>query len=168
MTPGLSRRGMAGLLTGAAGLAVMPLAARGDDVKIEALGVTCIDYRLIDAGVAFFHKQGLQKEYDQVALAGASLAASSPKFPTSNAAFWDHVQIARQLHRISRVVFLDHRRCGAYEVAFGPNYAPDGAPELAQHRRVMEATETAMKQMHPDLKTEYWLMALDGSYDRVL
>src|SRR5262245_17590523 len=113
----------------------LPARASGN---IEALGFTCIDYRLVDDAVAFFAKQGLTNEYDTVSLAGASLAAVSPVFPSSNAAFWDHVDIAKKLHNIKEIVVVDHRDCGAYKVAFGKDFAGAGAPEAAQHKAVME------------------------------
>ena len=84
---------------------------------MTALAITCIDYRLVDDAVRFFDAKKMTNDYDQVSLAGASLAAVSDKFPSSNAAFWDHIAIAKQLHSIKKVVLLDHRDCGAYKVA---------------------------------------------------
>src|SRR6478672_10014383 len=72
------------------------------------------------------------------ARAGASLAAVSPKFPSSNAAFWDHVGIAKQLHHIKKVIVVDHRDCGAYKVAFGKEYKGERVAETAQHKTVMD------------------------------
>ncbi len=102
--PHLSRRHF-GLIAGA--FALVPLAARA--AEVEALALTCIDYRLVDDGIRFIDGMGLTKNFDQVALAGASLAAVSDKFPTSNAAFWTHVDIAKSLHHVKKLVVLDHR-----------------------------------------------------------
>src|SRR5262249_42079394 len=132
------------------------------------LGLTCIDYRLVDDGVAFFDSQGLKGDWDQVALAGASLAAVSPRFPSSNKAFWDHVDIARNLHNVRKLVVLDHRDCGAYKVAFGKAFAPSGKPELEQHKGIMLQTKAMLRTKHPELTSEFWLMALDGKVERVL
>lgn len=162
-----SRRAFAGLATGAAGLALMPLRAYASGT-VEAMGVTCIDYRLVDDAVNFFAKLGLANEYDTLSLAGASLAAVSPKFPKANAAFWDQLAIAKELHHIKKVIFVDHRDCGAYKVAFGDNYAGGHNAETAQHKTVMEAAKTALLQMHPDLAAEFYLMALDGKAERIL
>jgi len=149
----MSRRGAARLFAGAAGTMLLPFRARASG-EIAALGVTCIDYRLVDDAVRFFDKLGLTNEYDELALAGASL--------------WDHVTIAKQLHHIKKVIVLDHRDCGAYKVAFGKDYAGEHAKETAQHKTVMESVRTAMTQMHPDLGTEFYLMGLDGSAERIL
>jgi len=163
-----SRRAFAGLAAGAAGLALMPLRAQASGA-IEAMGVTCIDYRLVDDAVNFFAKLGLTNEYDTLSLAGASLAAVSPKFPKANAAFWDQLAISKDLHHITKVIFVDHRDCGAYKVAFGDKFVGEPpAAETAQHKTVMEAAKTALTQMHPDLKAEFYLMALDGTAERIL
>ncbi len=164
---GLSRRHFAGAALGLAGLTAFPLRASAAG-GITALGLTCIDYRLVDDGMRFFDAQHLTNDYDQVALAGAALAAVSPKFPSSNKAFWDHVGIAKTLHNIKKVVVLDHRDCGAYKVAFGDKYESERNRETAQHKAVMLTVQTMLKQRHPDLSSEFYLMALDGTAERVV
>src|ERR1700752_4402757 len=89
--PGLSRRNFGLLAVSALSISMFPLAARAAG-HAEALALICIDYRLVDAAAKFYDETlHLKDEYDHVGLAGASLAAVSPKFPSSNAAFWDHV-----------------------------------------------------------------------------
>ena len=161
--PHLSRRHF-GLIAGA--FALVPFAARA--AEVEALALTCIDYRLVDDGVHFIDGLGLTKDFDQVALAGASLAAVSDKFPSSNKAFWDQLDIAKTLHHVKRLVVLDHRDCGAYKVAFGDKFAPNPPQEDAQHKGVMEQLKVKLLAMHPDLASEYYLMALDGTAKRLL
>jgi carbonic anhydrase len=158
---------MAALFAGAAAAAWIPFRARAAGT-VEALGLTCIDYRLVDDAVRFFAGLGLTKQYDELALAGASLAAVSPKFPSANSAFWDQLAVAKELHHIRKVVVLDHRDCGAYKVAFGKDYAGEHDAETAQHKTVMTSLRTAMAQMHPDLEPEFYLMALDGKAERLL
>lgn len=162
----IDRRALGKLLAGAAGAAALPGAAQAADVT--ALGITCIDYRLVDSGVHFFHDKNLTRDYDQVSLAGAALAAVSETFPKSNAAFWDHVNIAKSLHHIKKVIVVDHRDCGAYKVAFGKGFKADTAGETAQHKAVMQQVKTRMAKEHPELACEFYLMALDGRTERVL
>jgi carbonic anhydrase len=162
-----SRRDFSLLLAGAGILAAMPFAARaaGD---VDALCVTCIDFRLVASTAPFFDSMKLHGEYDQVSLAGASLAAVSPKFPSANAAFWDQLEIARNLHHVRRLVVLDHRDCGAFKVAFGKDFAPCCGAETAQHKSVMLQVQQELAKTQPGLPSEYYLMALDGTAERVL
>jgi len=161
-----SRRGALGILGGALGAALVTTQVEG--ATVTALAITCIDYRLVDDAVKFFDSHKLTNDYDQVSLAGASLAAVSAKFPSSNAAFWDHVAIAKQLHAVKKVIIVDHRDCGAYKVAYGKDYHGEGAAELAQHKAVMEEVKAKMHKLHPDLTTEFYLMAVDGKTERVI
>jgi hypothetical protein len=158
---------MLGLAVGVAGLGFLPMRAEAAG-GVTALAVTCIDYRLVDDAVRFFDGKKLTNDYDQVSLAGASLAAVSDKFPESNAAFWSHINIAKQLHNIKKVIVLDHRDCGAFKVAFGKDYKGDGAGETAQHKQVMLAVRDKLHKTHPDLQSEFYLMALDGSAERII
>jgi hypothetical protein len=164
---GLSRRNFASLALGAAGLVAFPIVARASG-NVSALGLSCIDYRLVDDGVRFFDGLKLTNDYDQVALAGASLAAVSDKFPSANVAFWDQLGIAKTLHHIHRVVVLDHRDCGAFKVAFGKDFAAAHDAETAQHKGVMTQMQAMLKTKHPDLSSEFYLMALDGKAERVV
>ena len=162
----INRRSLGKLMAGAAGAAALPKAANA--ATVTALAITCIDYRLVDDAVKFFDGKHLTNNYDQVSLAGASLAAVSDKFPSSNAAFWDHIGIAKKLHSIRRVIVVDHRDCGAFKVAFGKDYRGDGAAETAQHKGVMEQVKAKLNKLHPDLDSEFYLMALDGKAERVV
>lgn len=162
----IDRRDLAKLLAGVAGASLLPFTVRA--ASVSALAVTCIDYRLVDDAVRFFDAKHLTNDYDQLSLAGASLAAVSQKFPSSNAAFWDHINIAKQLHSIKQVIVVDHRDCGAFKVAFGQDYKGEGSAETAQHKGVMEQVRTKLTATHPDLASEFYLMALDGTTERVL
>jgi len=110
----------------------------------------------------------MTNDYDQVSLAGASLAAVSDKFPSSNAAFWDHIGIAKTLHHIKKVIVVDHRDCGAYKVSFGKDYKADAAGETTQHKSVMEQVKAKLAKTHPDLASEFYIMGLDGKTERVV
>jgi carbonic anhydrase len=157
---------MLGLLGAAAGF-LLPQGAKAAG-GVTALAITCIDYRLVDDAVRFFDGKKLTNDYDQVSLAGASLAAVSDKFPESNAAFWSHIGIAKQLHNIKKVIVLDHRDCGAFKVAYGKDYKGEGAAETVQHKTVMQQVKDRLAKTHPDLASEFYLMALDGSAERVI
>lgn len=162
----MHRRHALGAFLAGAGASLLPGAAKAADVT--ALGITCIDYRLVEFAPTFFHDKNLTRDYDQVSMAGAALAAVSDKFPKSNAAFWDHVNIAKQLHHIKKVIVVDHRDCGAYKVAFGTAYKGEGAAEALQHQAVMRQVKARMAKVHPELGCEFYLMALDGKTERVI
>ena len=149
-------------------MGVSPVASEAEGATVTALAITCIDYRLVDDAVHFFDSHKLTNDYNQVSLAGASLAAVSAKFPSSNAAFWDHIGIAITLHHIKKIIVVDHRDCGAYKVAFGKDYKADHAGETAQHRGVMVEVKAKLAKLHPELIAEFYLMSIDGKTERMI
>lgn len=161
---GLTRRSFVALGGGLCAT-LLPRPARA--AQTEALAFSCIDFRLVDAAVKFFDRVVHPKDYDLLALAGASLGAVSPKFPSTNTAFWDHVEIAKSLHHIRKVVVLDHRDCGAYKIAFGKEFAAEHDAETAQHKTAILQLKAALAQRHPDLASEFYLMGLDGTAEKI-
>jgi len=162
--PALDRRRMLTLATFATGAALTArfrpaVAAPG----AKALLLSCIDYRLLESIDAYMKQRGLEQQYDQTILAGAALGVLIEQKPDWARTFWDHVDIARELHGITDVIAIDHRDCGAFKVFLGPDRIKDPATETATHQRVMGKFAAELKARHPDLRSELFLMALDGS-----
>ncbi|MBL8672343.1 MAG: hypothetical protein JNK11_16910 [Alphaproteobacteria bacterium] len=141
-----------------------PARAAGDT---EALLLSCMDYRLTDDIVRYMGRRKLTDKYDHVVLAGASLGALTDKYPNWGKTFWDHLEVAIQLHHIHKVIVLDHRDCGAYKVFLGPDAVKDAATERSAHEKQLKALGAEIKQKHPKLATELLLMSLDGKVELI-
>ena len=169
--PGLDRRRLLGLVgIGAAGLlggTILPgrwaLAAPGT----EALLLTCIDYRLAAATTRYMAEQQMADKYDQFILAGAALGVENRKFPEWGKTFWEHVQLAIDLHRVRRIIVMDHRDCGFYKEIHGKDLAADPQEELAVHAAQMRLVKADIGRRHPKLEVQLLLMALDGKVEAV-
>ncbi|HKD21524.1 MAG TPA: hypothetical protein VKB71_05900 [Rhizomicrobium sp.] len=132
----MSRRSFA-LMT-LAGVSFIPGVAGA--AEIGALCIACIDYRLPDSDIYFFDGTAGRQNYDLVALAGASLAGSSKGlFAPTVPGFWQQVDSARLLHKIKRVIVLDHMQCGAYKEEFSPDKPLPPAIEKQLHIDSMTA-----------------------------
>lgn len=133
----------------------------------DALLLNCIDYRLTGATTQFMAKHGMAGKYDQIVLAGAALGAKNDKFPAWGTTFWDHVQVAIDLHNIHKVVIVDHRDCGAYKVILGEDLAGNPKKELEVHAKQMHSLKDDIAKKYPKLRVEMYLMALNGSAESV-
>jgi carbonic anhydrase len=111
--------------------------------------------------------RGLKHEYDQVILAGASLGALTSAYPEWNTTFWQHLDLAIQLHSIQRVIVVDHRDCGAYKLVLGQDLAADLPLETQVHAEWLRALRDAINAKYPDLGVELFLMALDGTVEQI-
>ena len=128
--------------------------------ETEALLLSCMDYRLTDQTTRYMDKHGLKNKYDHIILAGAALGAITETF-------WDHVAVASDLHKIRKVIVLDHRDCGAYKVVLGEDFAKDPAKETAIHATQLRRLRTMIKEKYPALGVELLLMALDGKVQTI-
>jgi len=156
--------GAAGLVAGASLPGRIALAAPGGT---EALLLNCIDYRLAAATTRYMAEQGMEGKYDQFILAGAALGVENAKFPDWGRTFWEHVQIAIDLHGIRRIVVMDHRDCGFYKDIHGKDLAADPKEELEVHAVQMRRVRADIGRRHPKLEVQLLLMGLDGKAETV-
>jgi hypothetical protein len=130
--------------------------------SIEALVLSCMDYRLVNEVGFLLNEHGLVNRYDQVILAGATLGVATDRYPAWAETFWSHLDLAIQLHSIRRVIAVNHRDCGAFKLAYGKDYGqlPDEETEI--HTQVMTDFRDQVKRKHPGIEVELLLMWLDG------
>jgi carbonic anhydrase len=133
----------------------------------DALLLSCMDYRLIDETERYMTGRGLRNKYDHIVIAGASLGAITPKYPSWNNTFWEHLDAAISLHQIHTVMVMDHRDCGAYRLILGAEHAKDLKTEKDTHAVQLKELKSQINKKQPKLKVEMLLMSLDGKVDVV-
>jgi carbonic anhydrase len=138
----------------------MSLAAEGD---YEAMLLSCIDPRMVAPVYKYMDQRGLTGQYSQFVIAGAAIAVVAPKFAAWRPAFWDNLATTVQLHHIKRLIAIDHRDCGAAQIAYGAPSIADPQTETETHRKVLAGFRKEVGKRHPKLTIETGLMALDGS-----
>lgn len=153
-------------LAGVAGvLAAIPAAAVAAPGKYEAMLLACIDPRLPVVTLDYMKGRGLLGRYSQFTIAGAAIGVVAPKFADWHKTFWDNLAASVELHRITRVIALDHRDCGAARIAYGADSIADPQREAATHRAALMEFRREANKRHPKLAVETGLMALDGSVE---
>jgi carbonic anhydrase len=133
----------------------------------DALLLSCIDYRLVDHTQRYMVEHGLKDKYDYVILAGASLGAITDKYPDWNKSFWDHLGLAIKLHSIHRVMIMDHRDCGAYQLILGEGCCDTREKETEAHRTQLKNLDRAIKKRYAELEVELLLMDLNGTVEKI-
>ena len=157
-----------GVLGGGASLLTMALPVRlARAAATDALLLSCMDYRLTNETERYMSGRGLRNKYDHVILAGASLGALTDKYPAWNQTFWEHLEVAIKLHQIQKVILLDHRDCGAYQVILGEDFAKDRAKETTVHAGQLDELRKRIGAQYPTLEVETLLMSLDGKVEKV-
>jgi len=164
----ISRRRFTSLAIAGAGSLLLPASALADTT--DALSIMCIDFRLVNRGISFLNRKppaaGTGK-YDIVALAGASLAGVSTALKETVPGFWQQVSTAVGLHKIQKVVMLDHMQCGAYNAEFNNGERMPRHVELPHHldtwvKVADEFHKRAREGKLPALPLDFFLMELNG------
>jgi carbonic anhydrase len=151
-------------LAGSAGV----LAASSRDTAFaqsdyQAMLLSCIDPRMVAPVYKYMDQRGLTGQYSQFVIAGAAIAVVAPKFEAWRPAFWGNLSASVQLHRITKLIAINHRDCGAARIAYGASSIADRRIETATHRKALAEFRKAVGKRHPKLTFETGLMALDGS-----
>src|SRR5688500_13132300 len=143
-----------------AGLApFMAIAATG---HYEAMVVGCIDPRLQAPVAKYTAKRGLTGKYSQFVIAGSAIGVVAPAFKDWHKTFWDNLGASIQLHAIEKVIVINHRDCGAAEIAYGKAAVANAEAETKTHREALAEFRKQLKERHPKLGAETGIMSLDG------
>ncbi|MBX3226346.1 MAG: hypothetical protein KIT84_42815 [Labilithrix sp.] len=117
---------------------------------------------------------GLKDRYDHVAIAGAALGAVTPLKPHWNETFWDHVDLAIALHKVKKLIIIEHQDCGAYKAFFLPAARrdvigakkgkgwTDAVGEGACHYRMARELRNQLLQRGKNLEVQVLYAALAG------
>jgi carbonic anhydrase len=138
------------------------LAAEGD---YEAMVLACIDPRMQEPVWKYLAGRDLTGKYSQFVIAGAAIGVVAPAFEDWHKAFWDNLGTSIQLHRIKRVISIDHRDCGAAKIAYGENKVATPQAETETHRAALLEFRRQVAERHPQLGVETGLMALNGTME---
>ena len=136
--------------------------------KASALILGCIDPRYThDLAWYVTHNQELHADYDLINLAGASLGVLQNSHPGWKDMFFDHVQLALDLHGISEVWVFDHLDCGAYKaIKFGNLALSDNDPN--QHIPEIIKLKGYINLAQPSLGFKGFIMDNSGVVSKVV
>ena len=125
--------------------------------------LSCIDPRMVAPVYKYMDQRGLTGQYSQFVIAGAAIAVVAPKIRGVAAGVLGQSRHTVQLHHIKRLIAIDHRDCGAAQIAYGAASIADPQIETETHRKVLAEFRKEVGERQPKLTIETGLMALDGS-----
>jgi carbonic anhydrase len=152
-------------LTGAGLVSAFPfpgLAAEGD---YEAMVLSCIDPRFPALTLDYMKSRGMLGKYSQFVVAGAAIGVVAPAFNDWHKTFWDNMAASIALHRVPKVIAIDHRDCGAAKIAYGEDKVANPQVETETHRAALTEFRKQVNERHPKLAVETGLMGLDGKVE---
>jgi carbonic anhydrase len=142
--------------------AMLPSFTIAAEGNYEAMVLGCIDPRLQEPMHRYTVHRHLTGKFSQFIIAGAAVGVVADAFKDWHKAFWDNLATSIELHKIKKVIAIDHRDCGAAKIAYGADKISDPKLETDTHRTAIGAFKRQVTERHPELKVEGGLMALNG------
>ncbi len=165
LDPRLNRRRFLHLTAGAGLAAAVPSLAFAAKGKYEAMLLNCIDPRFPEPTIHYMERRHLVGQYSQFTFAGAAIGVVAPAFKDWEKTFWDNLGATIELHKINRVIAMNHRDCGAAEIAYGKEKVANPRIETETHRTALMEFRKRVGERHPKLAVETGLMALGGKVE---
>jgi Putative carbonic anhydrase len=159
------RRRFLHLSAGAGLIAAFPSLALAAYGNYEAMLLTCIDPRFPEPTIKYMEGRHMVGQYSQFSIAGASIGVVAPAFKTWAPAFWGNLSASVELHKIPKVIAMNHRDCGAAKIAYGADAVATPAAETATHKAALLEFRKQVGVKQPKLTVELGLMALDGKVE---
>lgn len=113
----------------------------------KALVIHCIDFRFHTAIREWLISQKLQDTYDVVSIAGAAKGLVDGD-ETSKEVIMKQIDISERLHKISKIILIQHMDCGAYG---GHSAFASEAEERSRHSLDLEKATKVIHEQFPNL-----------------
>ena len=108
-----------------------------------------------------FTKKKLIGKYSAFTIAGAAVGVTHNKFKQWHKTFYDNLGTSIQLHKIEKLIVINHKDCGAAKIANGKKeFTP--ANEKKIHKDSFSKIKKQIKKRFPKLKVELNLISLDS------
>ena len=129
--------------------------------KFKAMVLSCIDPRFQHLIHDHLKKKKLTGKYSAFTIAGAAVGVTHNKFKKWHKTFYDNLETSIQLHKIEKLIVINHKDCGAAKIA-------NGKKEFSQlnekkiHKESFYKIKKQVKKKFPKLKVELNLISLDS------
>ena len=87
--------------------------------KYQALVLSCIDPRFQTIVFNYLKKRKLNGKYSSFTIAGSAIGVTAPKFRKWHKTFWENLETSIKLHKIKKLIVINHRDCGAAKIING-------------------------------------------------
>jgi carbonic anhydrase len=108
-----------------------------------------------------FKKKRLIGEYSAFTIAGAAVGVTHNKFKQWHKTFYDNLATSIQLHKIEKLIVINHKDCGAAKIANGKKEF-NSINEMKIHQESFLKIKKQIKKRFPKLKLELNLISLDS------
>ena len=129
--------------------------------KYKAMVLSCIDPRFQKPVYNYLKKKKLTGKFSAFTIAGAAVGVTHNKFKKWHKTFYDNLGTSIQLHKIEKLIVINHKDCGAAKIANGKKkFSIENEKKI--HKESFSKIKKQIKKKFPKLKVELNLISLDG------
>ena len=122
--------------------------------------LSCIDPRFQSIVYNYLKKKKLNKKYSSFTIAGAAVGVTANKFKKWHKTFWDNIDISIKLHKIKKLIVINHRNCGAAKIINGKKEFSK-ANETKVHKNSFLKIKKIFKKKYPKMSIELKIISLN-------
>ena len=122
--------------------------------------LSCMDPRFQSIIFNYLKKKKLNGKYSSFTIAGSAIGVTANKFKKWHKTFWDNLDTSIKLHKIKKLIVINHRDCGAAKIVNG-NRNLKKIDETKIHKKSFMKVKKIFKKKYPNLSIELKIISLN-------
>ena len=122
--------------------------------------LSCMDPRFQSIVYNYLKKKNLNGKYSSFTIAGAAIGVTAPKFRKWHKTFWDNLETSINLHKIKKLIVINHRDCGAAKIINGKKEF-SVVNETKVHKNSFKKIKKIFRKKYPKLTIELKIISLN-------
>ena len=128
--------------------------------KYKAMVLSCIDPRFQPKVYRYLKSKNLTGKYSSFTIAGAAIGVTATKFKKWHSTFFDNLKTSINLHKINRLIVINHEDCGAAKIVNGKKKF-NSTIENKIHKDSFEKIKKVLTKKYPYLKVNFKILSLN-------
>ena len=129
-------------------------------LKHKAMVLSCIDPRFQTTIFNYLKRKKLKGQYSSFTIAGSAIGVTDLKFKKWHKAFWDNINISIKLHKIKKLIVINHQDCGVAKIINGKKEF-NKIRETNIHKISFDKIKRKIKRKYKNIKIETYLISLN-------
>ena len=135
-------------------------------LKYKAMVLSCMDPRFQPIVYNYLKKKKLIGKYSAFTIAGSAIGVTASKFKKWHRTFWDNIDTSIKLHKIKKLIVINHRDCGAAKIINGKKEF-NRANETKIHKNSFLKLRKLFRKKYPKLTIELKLISLNQKVENL-
>ena len=128
--------------------------------KYDAMVLSCIDPRFQPKVYKYLKGKKLSGKYSSFTIAGAAIGVTAKKFKKWHSTFIDNLSTSIKLHKINKLIVINHRDCGAAKIINGDKKFSTSI-ENKIHKESFKKIKKIINKKFPSLKISFKILKLN-------